>query len=167
MRPNKDEFLKMLEESKGIIFKISNSYCSEKEAQKDLVQEIIIQLWNSFDQFDGNAKRTTWVYRVALNVAISNYRKSKTRKKHVEFTSEEFVTVEVESDFDNDDDIKLLHKLIEKLDGLNKAMMLLYLDGNSYEEIANILGITSSNVGTKINRVKKKLKEQFKKENDE
>ncbi len=161
MHHNKEAFLEMLEEDKGIIFKICHSYCSDPESQKDLVQEVILQLWNSFDRFDGRSKRSTWVYRVALNVAISNYRKLKTKKKYLTPLDNDLVIID-NTENEAEEDVRLLRQFIDQLDGINKALMILYLEEKSYEEIGKILSITSSNVGTKINRIKRKLKEQFK-----
>lgn len=159
--PNKEVFLQLLESNKGIIFKVCNMYCSDPEDQKDLVQEVIIQLWNSHEKFDGRSKLSTWIYRVALNVAISSYRKTKTKSKHIAAFEVDFLEIAEETPQENDEDLKLLKHFIDQLDELNKALIILYLDENNYEEIAAILNISPSNVGTKINRIKKRLKEQF------
>ncbi len=151
----------MLEENKRIIFKICHSYCKDVEGQKDLVQEVIIQLWNSFDRFDGKSKRSTWIYRVTLNVAISHYRKIKTREKYQAPLQDDFVVIDQPDNSETNEGLKLLRHFIDQLDGVNKALVILYLEEKSYEEIAKILNITTSNVGTKINRIKRKLKEQF------
>ncbi|MEP2771528.1 MAG: sigma-70 family RNA polymerase sigma factor [Fulvivirga sp.] len=155
-------FLKVLEEHKGIIFKVCNMYCSDHEEQKDLVQEVIIQLWKSFDKYDSSYKLSTWIYRIALNVAISNYRKLNTRSKYILPMQASFLDVSDEAEDNVPDDIALLRQFIKGFDEFNKALMILYLDGNSHEEISKILNISTSNVSTKINRLKKKLKEQFK-----
>ncbi len=128
---------------------------------KDLDQEVIIQLWKSYDRFDGKSKVSTCIYRVALNVAISNYRKISTRKKYEAPFKDDFIEIVLEDESDNNEEVAILHMLIGELDELNRAVMILYLDGNSYEEIAEVMSISSSNVGTKINRIKKQLKKQF------
>ena len=101
------------------------------------------------------------MYRIALNVAISHYRKSVNRKKHTVPFTQSLVDVADEKENAHEEELKLLHQFIEQLDPLNKAMMIMYLDGNSHDEIAHVLNISKSNVGTKINRIKEKLKKQF------
>ena len=167
MKANKkDIFIKTIDEHKKIIYKIVNSYCPNKEDRKDLEQEIIIQLWNSFDKYDSNYKYTTWMYRIALNVAISFYRKEKKWSSKNDFYNEESIfRIEEENSEEKteiDYHLILLQKFINNLNELNKALMLLYLEEKSYEEIAEILGITKTNVATKISRIKLKLKNEFK-----
>lgn len=162
MKKDKEEFLAILNNNRQIIFKVCNMYCRDKEDEKDLVQDVIIQLWNSFERFDGRVKISTWIYRIALNVAISFYRKSKTRDKHKTDFDENFLQIAEPVSHENNEQIALLTHFINELDKMNKALMILYLDGNSHDEIADILNITKSNVGTKINRIKNRLKKQFK-----
>jgi RNA polymerase sigma-70 factor (ECF subfamily) len=163
----KDRFIKTIDEHKKIIYKIVNSYCPNRENRKDLEQEIIIQLWNSFDKYDSNYKYSTWMYRIALNVAISFYRKEKKWSLKSDFYNEESIFRIEEDKFEEeielDHNLKLLQEFINNLNELNKALMLLYLEEKSYEEIAEILGITKTNVATKISRIKLKLKNEFKK----
>jgi RNA polymerase sigma factor (sigma-70 family) len=170
MIPNrKDKFLSTIEDHKKIIYKIVNSYCRNKEDRKDLEQEIIIQLWNSFEKYDDRYKYSTWMYRIALNVAISFYRKEKKRPVNYGYGNDNLVfSIETdhESETDLDNNIKILQGFINSLNELNKALMLLYLDEKSHEEIAEIMGISKSNVGTKISRIKLKLIEEFKKIKD-
>lgn len=155
----------MLEAHQLIIFKVCNAYCHDKEEQKDLVQEVILQLWNSFEKYDPQYKYSTWVYRIALNVAISHYRKSRTRGQYIGTFEASFVNIAEEKTEDNSAGIEQLEQFINELDELNRALMLLYLEGKSHDEIASILNISKSNVGTKINRIKEKLKQQFKQHN--
>jgi len=160
---NKDKFFALILENKNIIYKISNSYCQNPGDREDLVQEIIIQLWKSAGKYNPDYKLSTWIYRIALNVAISFYRNEKRREKITLPLDENIIQV-VEDDSDAQDlenDIQLLNRFIGRLDKLNKALMLLYLDNHSYKEISEILGITETNVATKINRIKHKLKKQF------
>jgi len=161
----KEKFIKTIDEHKKIIYKIVNSYCPNREDRKDLEQEIIIQLWNSFDKYDSNYKYSTWMYRIALNVSISFYRKEKKWTIKDPFYNEEsiFIIEEDKNDKETELDyhLKLLQEFIHKLNELNKALMLLYLEEKSYEEIAEILGITKTNVATKISRIKLKLKKEF------
>jgi len=167
MKENKkDVFIKTIDKHKKIIYKIVNSYCPNKEDRKDLEQEIIIQLWNSFDNYDDTYKYSTWMYRIALNVAISFYRKEKKWSSKNDFYNEESIfRIEEENSEEKteiDYHLILLQKFINNLNELNKALMLLYLEEKSYEEIAEILGITKTNVATKISRIKLKLKNEFK-----
>ncbi len=163
----KQQFIKTIDEHKKIIYKIVNSYCPNKNDRKDLEQEIIIQLWNSFDNYNSDYKYSTWMYRIALNVAISFYRKEKKRLVKSDFYNEESI-FKIEEDTNNeqtelDYHLKLLQEFIHNLNELNKALMLLYLEEKSYGEIAEILGITKTNVATKISRIKLKLKKEFQK----
>ncbi|WNB17848.1 RNA polymerase sigma factor [Marivirga arenosa] len=162
----KDEFLATIDDHKKIIYKVVNSYCRNKEDRKDLEQEIIIQLWNSFDKYNTAYKYSTWMYRIALNVAISFYRKEKKWLAISDFYSEDSIysiAEENESKTELDHNIKSLQEFIAKLNELNKALMLLYLEEKPYDEIADILGITKTNVATKISRLKLKLKKEFQK----
>ena len=167
MKENKkDKFLTTLDTHKKIIYKVVNSYCNNKEDRKDLEQEIIIQLWNSFDKFNAEYKYSTWMYRIALNVAISFYRKEKKWLVINDFYKEDSIYIiadENKNDTELDDNIKLLREFINSLNELNKALMLLYLEEKPYDEIAEILGISKTNVATKISRLKLKLKKNFKK----
>ena len=161
MKRDKETFLSVLEGHKLIIFKVCHSYCHDAEDQKDLVQEVILQLWNSFDAYDEQYKLSTWIYRIALNTAISFHRKTSTRQKNLSAVDLSFVQIAQEDDRETLEEVKLLRHFINQLDELNRALMILYLDGYSHDEIAGILNITKSNVGTKINRIKNQLKKQF------
>ena len=161
----KEQFIKTIDEHKKIIYKIVNSYCQNKEDRKDLEQEIIIQLWNSFDNYNSEYKYSTWMYRIALNVAISFYRKEKKWSMKNDFYNEESIFKIEEDPIEEQSELnyhlKLLQEFIHNLNELNKALMLLYLEEKSYEEISEILGISKTNVATKISRIKLKLKKQF------
>jgi len=168
MKANKkDTFITTINTHKKIIYKIVNSYCPNREERKDLEQEIIIQLWNSFNKYDSNYKYSTWMYRIALNVAISFYRKEKKLSTKNDFYNESsiFSMEEEKSEEETELDyhLKLLQEFINNLNELNKALMLLYLEEKQYDEIAEILGITKTNVATKISRLKLKLKKEFQK----
>lgn len=158
-----DQFLQIIESNKGIIYKVANSYCRDAEDRKDLVQEIIVQLWNVFGQYNSQYKISTWMYRIALNVAISFYRKE-SRRKDQQPMLESMLEIHEEAE-EKETNILLLQQFINELKELDKALMLLYLEENSYKEMAEILGISESNVATKISRIKEKLKVQFSKTN--
>jgi len=126
-----------------------------------LQQEILLQLWKSFSKFDGRVKISTWIYRIALNTAISFYRNdSKLNNKKTSIDASFITLPQIESDSESDK-LSILYQFIERLDELDKALILLYLEDNKYKEIAEIIGISETNVATKISRIKKSLKEQF------
>ena len=155
-------FLDIVESNKGILFKVANSYCRNVEDRKDLVQEIILQLWKSFDNYNEIFKLSTWIYRISLNVAISFYRKEKSRKRISNpLTTDIFAFTDTEISEDKETNLGILNQLILKLNDLDKALMLLYLEEKSYKEISEIIGITETNVATKIGRIKSKLKKEF------
>lgn len=159
--PNQYNFISLIDRHKGIIYKISDMYTRNSEDRKDLEQEVIIQLWKSFDNYDDQYKWSTWMYRIALNVAISWYRKETRRKDTAPLPdSIIFITTNTESE-NNNEDIDRLHGFINQMSKLNKALIMLYLDDYTHEEIADILGLSKTNVGTKISRIKEKLKQQF------
>jgi RNA polymerase sigma-70 factor (ECF subfamily) len=158
----KDQFISVIKDNQNLIYKICYSYCSNSEDRKDLQQEILIQLWNSLAKFDGRVKISTWIYRTALNTAISFYRTHrKLREKTVTIDGSIISLPIFEPDNAQDEKIALLNQFIESLNEIDKALILLYLDDNSYKDIAEILGISLTNVATKISRVKQNLKEKF------
>ena len=155
-----ERFQRLLGDHKGILYKICNSYCRDRDDRDDLAQEIALHLWRSFDAFDDRYRFSTWMYRIALNVAISFYRRERTRTRHV--TSDEAYLLEAIDDTESQpEEIRMLYQLIEALDPMNKALVLLYLDGHSHQEIADVLGITTTNVATKIGRLKVAMKRQL------
>jgi len=162
MATDKEVFVKRIQENKKIIFKICNSYRSNKQDRDDLAQEIVFNLWKSFSGFIPNYKFSTWMYRIALNVAISFYRKE-TRAIRFDAYSEDLIVLAEDADekVEFEKNISLLQKFILELNEIDKSIMLLYLDDKSYKEIAEITGISESNVATKINRIKNKLKSKF------
>ena len=159
----KEKFIELISANKNLIYKVCNSYCSNYEDRKDLEQEILLQIWKSLKNFDGRVKITTWIYKIALNTAISFYRKDikKIDKARNDINNLIISLPDNEYDSEIDEKIGILYKLIEQLSKLDKALILLYLDSYKYKEIAEILGITETNVATKLNRIKKSLKEQI------
>ena len=155
------DFQKILDEHKGIIYKVAHTYCADDEDRKDLVQEIATQIWKALPTYKPQYKMSTWMYRVALNVAISNYRKRLTRQRTFAPLTENVNVIVDESVDDMDANITILHQFIRELKELDKALMLLYLEQKSHKEIAEIVGITETNVATKIGRIKVKLREKF------
>jgi RNA polymerase sigma factor (sigma-70 family) len=158
----KDKFISVIKDNKNLIYKICYSYCSNPDNRKDLQQEILMQLWNSFSKFDGRVKISTWIYRIALNTAISYYRNdSKHKYKKVPIDTSVISLSNFEYVAEQDEKIVMLYQFIENLKEMDKALILLYLDDNKYKDIAEILGISEINVATKISRIKKILKDKF------
>lgn len=159
----KEWFIGVLKENKRILYKVIYSYCHSSEDRKDLEQEIIIQLWKSLGHYKKEFKLSTWIYRIALNVAISHYRRDFKRKKASTPYDGAIFQIAEEEDFAEEhlSKTELLYRFINQLDEFNKAIIILYLEDKSYKEISEIIGLTETNVGTKINRIKKKLKESI------
>ncbi|SFB74591.1 RNA polymerase sigma-70 factor, ECF subfamily [Flexibacter flexilis DSM 6793] len=156
------EFLSVVRQHKGIIYKIVNSYCADAEDRKDLAQEIIIQLWKSFEKYDTTFKYSTWIYRIALNVSISFLRKEVSRKKINNTINDNFFELS-EQDISEqpESNLTILQVAIFQLKELDKALILLYLEEKSYKEISEILGISETNISTKISRIKQLLKQKI------
>ena len=151
-------YLDILEKHKGIVFKVARSYCSNEFDREDLVQEILAQIWRSLDTYNDASKVTTWMYRVALNVAISVYRKDKSAAyKHTEI-EDRLLTYDMVQESENEQNLSALYAFINELNDIDKAVLLMYLEGENQAEIAANLNITISNVSTKISRIKQKLK---------
>lgn len=137
-------------------------YCDDAEHRKDLFQEILIQLWKSYPSFRGDAQFSTWMYRVALNVAIQDFRKEKKRKL-LFFESYEFKEVAEEARSSLEDErLQQLYRAISRLDKMEKAIMMLYLESRSNEEIAEIMGISQNYVRVKMTRIRKKISKKIK-----
>lgn len=162
MKVDREQFVSIIKDNQNLIFKICYSYCSDSENRKDLQQEILLQLWNSFSKFDGRVKISTWIYRIALNTAITFYRNDcKFNHKRVTIDATVISESDLEYSSEHDEQIAMLYQFIGHLNEMDRALILLYLDDNKYKDIAEILGISETNVATKISRIKKILKEQF------
>jgi RNA polymerase sigma factor (sigma-70 family) len=152
---NDQEFANALEAHKKILFKVASSYCDNAADRQELTQEIAIALWRSFPRFCGRSKLSTFVYRVALNVAISFVRSSARRTRHTVALDEAVLEVAAVA---ADDNSRVIAELLGKLAPLDRALVLLYLEGHDHDAIGEILGISTSNVATKINRIKQRLR---------
>ncbi len=152
------DFLQIIKDNQGIIHKVCNIYCDDQEDRNDLFQEIVAQLWKSFPSFRQESKVTTWMYRVALNTAITSFKKQKRRPDQNRLTYENFQIKDENYDHETEEDIKVLHRAVAQLTGVEKSIIILYLEEKKYEEIAEITGITQNYVRVKMNRIKKKLK---------
>jgi RNA polymerase sigma factor (sigma-70 family) len=156
------EFGRLLEQHAGIVRKVAASYSRNPHDRADLMQEIVAQLWQAYPRYDQARSFSTWMYRVALNVAISNVRSEQQRRDHVmEFDPENHDIAAESTDHAADQQLAMLQRLIASLDPMNRALMMLYLDDRSHRDISEILGISESNVGTKIGRLKHYIREQL------
>jgi RNA polymerase sigma factor (sigma-70 family) len=155
------KFHQIIEQHKGILFKVAKTYCRNDDDRQDLLQEVMIQVWKSLPKYNDTFAITTWLYRICLNVAISFYRKSATRQNFNVPLVEELTSIREEESNQKQEQLSLLEKFISELDDLDKALMLLYLEDKSYAEMSEIMGLSVSNVGTKLGRIKEKLKKKF------
>jgi RNA polymerase sigma factor (sigma-70 family) len=158
---DREQFVRLIQDNRGIVFKICNSYCRNASDREDLAQEIIYQLWRSYAMFNATYTFSTWMYRIALNTAISFYRKEKTTASFSHITEHLVDIKEPEDNPATEQNIVLLQQFINELKDLDKALVLLYLEEKSHREIADIIGITETNVATKIGRIKTILKQKF------
>jgi RNA polymerase sigma-70 factor (ECF subfamily) len=158
--PDKQQrFQSLIEEHRRIIFKVCFSYCRNPNDRDDLAQDMLVELWRAFPGYNPAFRFSTWMYRIALNVAISFHRRESVRTRHI-FPGE--MAIEILPDQSSPaEEWQPVFDWIQRLDALNKALMLLYLDGNSYQEIAVVLGITETNVATKINRIKQSMRKEL------
>jgi len=156
---DKKEFADLLEQNKGIIHKVSLLYTQNQADREDLYQDICLQMWKSFSSYREEAKFSTWLYRVAINTAISQVRKRKNRFLPLDNLNENFNNT---GGHEKDDRAKLLFKAISKLNTIDKAIIMLWLEEKKYEDIAEILGISKSNVSVKLVRIKRNLSDIIK-----
>lgn len=169
MLPDKQEklFKQWLGEHKKLMFKIVRAYASSPQDQDDLFQQILLQLWSSIPNFQGRAKETTWIYRVALNTALV-WRRGETRKRKryhkliIDFNGASDVQQSFRKPMRDAQILDQLYRAIRQLSKIDSSVVLMYLDDVSYDEMADILGISKSNVGVRLNRAKKKLAQLLK-----
>ena len=152
------KFVTELENNQNIVHKVCSLYTNNRDAHNDLFQEITIQLWKAYPKFRGEAKFSTWMYRVALNTAITLYRKSKKRLQIQDIDSVIFKIKTDEYDDTQEQQLKLLYGAVKQLGDIDKALVFLYLEDKNYTEIADTLGISEVNARVKMNRIKSKLK---------
>lgn len=154
----RDQYLEMINQHKGIIFKVTKIYTDSTEDQQDLYQEIVYQLWKSFASFQNRSKWSTWIYRVALNTALSFLNQKVKYSKHADFKEIMYQKEDIDDQV-FEERIEKMYVIIKKLNEGERGLILLYLEGKKHDEIALITGYSISNVGTKLNRIKNKLKE--------
>lgn len=161
MKINEKKYLNTIKEHQHLIYKIASLYTNNKEDREDLVQEISYQLWKSFASFENQSSISTWLYRVSMNTAIQFLKKETRNRKYLnEMNSSD---LSIDHDTDREASIQKLRESIEQLNALDKGIILLYLEEKSHQEIAEIIGLTISNVGTRIQRIKQKLSQLNKK----
>jgi RNA polymerase sigma-70 factor (ECF subfamily) len=151
-----ENFFEKIKPHQRLISQITYAYCRHPEERKDLLQEITLQLWRSIGHFDGKSKFSTWLYRVSLNVALSFERQR--WSKNIVFAED----IEARPSPSVEDNSVLLQQMLARLEPLEKALILLYLEGHDQESIGEILGISETNVSTKIGRIKQKLRDNTK-----
>lgn len=150
------EFIALVENYKQVIYKVCYIYATDPDNLNDLYQEVVINLWKAFPRFRGECKVSTWVYRIGLNTCISFFRKSKSRPEVVP------ISVDLEAVAEDEDktaQLRELYRMINCLGRLERALILLWLEERSYQEMAEITGISRNNVAVKLNRIKEKLKQ--------
>ncbi len=157
----KNEFTLLVEENQGIIHKVCSIYTNDAMSHDDLFQEIVLQLWKSYDSFKGQSKFSTWMYRVGLNTAITLYRKKRRKPETNSIENHHFRIASEERDEEQEHRLNQLNMAIKKLNDVERALVLLYLEDLPYKEIAETLGITEVNARVKMNRAKNKLKEML------
>lgn len=162
MSAKEQEFSKLIKDNQGLIIKVSRLYTNSLEDEEDLFQEIVLQLWRSYDTFKGDSKISTWMYRVALNTAITLFRKKKRLPQTDELLDFHYKDA-LEEDDEKHQQVALLYKVIKMLPNVERAIVMMYLDDLPYRDIAENLGITEVNARVKMNRLKKTLKELMEK----
>lgn len=155
----RQQFGDLLERHRGIVFKVAHTYCGHPDDRADLAQEISAQLWRAFPAYDPARSFSTWMYRIALNVAISFVRSSVHRQRHsVPMDEAQHDLADDGADHEAQQRLQLLQRLIARLEPLDRALVLLYLEDRSHREIADILGLSEGNVATKISRLKQRIR---------
>ncbi|MCL7988563.1 sigma-70 family RNA polymerase sigma factor [Sphingobacterium sp. lm-10] len=152
------QFVHLLEEHQNILHKICKLYAADRDAHKDLFQEMVIQLWKAYPTFKGQAKFTTWAYRVSLNTAISLYR---VKKRRVETVTWDYAVHNIqyeEYSSEEEDKLSYLYAAVQQLNDIEKALVYMYLEDKDYAEIAETLGVSEVNARVRMNRIKTKLK---------
>lgn len=156
--PEQEQFIGYMEEHRGILLKIARVYAGQTADREDLVQEMIFQLWRSYQTYRSDKRFSTWMYQVCLNTAISSFRRKKREPEWTELPEEK---TEQAQNSTEEDRFALLEKAITTLGEMDRALILLYLEARSYREMAEITGISETNVSTRLSRIKDKLRNQL------
>jgi len=159
----RNEFDVLLESHRAIVFRVARTYCRHPDDRDDLVQEIAVQLWRAWPGYDSTRPFATWMYRIALNVAIGYVRNESHRRQHVAPLDDELHDIADDSGVDHETEqrVRLLQGFIERQAPLDRALLLLYLDERGQREIAEILGLSETNVSTKIGRLKQRIRAEL------
>jgi RNA polymerase sigma-70 factor (ECF subfamily) len=156
----KDRFTEAVQKNERLIYKVAGFYVDNLHDRQDLVQEIIYQLWKSFDSFGNRSSVTTWMYRVAMNTAICFLNKTK-RRISTESIDQTTLEYAASGNDDTEQRLKIMYDHIRQLNLIEKGVLMLFLEGKSHEEIGGLVGLSTSNVGTKLSRIREKLKKQI------
>ena len=154
------EFTDLLRRHAGLIHKIAYGYCRDASDREDVIQEVALQLWRSRDRYDERYRETTWIYRIAINVAISFHRRERRHRERRQSLDDPAITIAAPS-VEPSEDVQLLLRCIDDLGVLDKALAVFHLDGLDHKSISGVLGISVSNVGTKLVRIKQRLRVAF------
>lgn len=160
-----ESFLQLIEAHKGIILKVCHGYCHQAATRDDLAQEIIYQAWKSHPRYKPAYRYSTWLYRIALNVAVAHYREMRRMHQWIALGENHLHIQEPATQEEQKEGQQFLQSFMEGLKPLDRALLILHLDERSYQEIGEILGISASNVGTKLNRLRQKMKIEAEKRN--
>ncbi|MBS0031250.1 RNA polymerase sigma factor [Chitinophaga sp. 22321] len=152
----KEQFILLINNNQGLILKVCNMYCNSREDKEDLFQDIVLQLWRAYGSFNGDSKVSTWIFRIALNNAITRRRKETKREKFVDLDNNAFEIAAIDNKEENERVLKM-YEAIKKLPEVDRAIIMLYMDDYSYKEIAGVMGLSESNVGFKLNKIRTKL----------
>lgn len=157
-----EAFIRLVDQHRGMLYKVCRLYCSSEPDRQDLFQEIVIQLWRAYPSFRGEARFGTWLYRIALNTAISGLRR---RRHHIVLADPGQLPVELQDiqySGEKEEQLQQLYEAINRLTEIEKALTMLYLEDKSYQEMEEILGIPQNNLRVKMNRIKEKLRKMTK-----
>jgi RNA polymerase sigma-70 factor (ECF subfamily) len=157
-----EEFVKLVQEHRAMLYKVCRVYCFAEDDRQDLFQEIVIQLWRSYPGFRGESKFSTWLYRIALNTAISNLRKQRRRPSPLNINEIPVPLQDMSFPGEEEEQLQQLYAAIDRLSEIEKALVMLYLEDRSYEEMEEILGINQNNLRVKMNRIREKLRKMTK-----
>lgn len=153
-----EQFVALVDTHQALLHKVCSLYCKDPDDRRDLFQEVVLQLWRAMPTFKGNSKVTTWMYRVALNTALTYFRRRQRRSIEGPLEPRMHNLADAPPDPEQADRMRRMYSAIDQLSGLEKALIMLHLEDHSHEEIALILGITQNNLRVKLHRTKEKLK---------
>lgn len=161
MKTKEQDFLLLINQHKGILHKVSRMYMDNEEDRNDLIQEIVLQLWKSYEKFEGKSQFSTWMYRVSLNIALTYFKKEKKNtERHT--LLDNFDKIEEDYSNEKEQQLTLFYQAVHELNKVEKALIFLFLEGLSHREIAQNLGISEVNARVKLNRTKEKLQNLIK-----